>query len=396
MDDIRNKLLLYGKYATDFNRVAFENGLLKPMPLNFKEYHQDMKGISEVVAYDLYQKKVNAEEILQMLLLFEDISIVNPDLYYDYSALTKTGFISIVEDPSFVGDANWRDISHEQLLQFKDVITSTLRLMPSFKDLHRQIGLDRKKVSYKKFVEILYDYYFLKRDENLITEQHIKIISQIEKSQTIGSEKHVKKMHEKHNYEYPDNYWEGLFAIIMSQYVGTLMKLLEMSSVNNSILMQKEFDFQKITNYKNIRTTNLRETLDSYKIVRLSYEKLITKLPKLESIEDVFRIKESKHKEIKRLREILFLIERSLKHGEQRAIKRANKEITKAVNDLNRGKRLSKVNRWISYLSLPIGIIEASFGMPPVMGILTGVSSSSTAYNANQMVKHNNWIQVVR
>jgi len=57
---------------------------------------------------------------------------------------------------------------------------------------------------------------------------------------------------------------------------------------------------------------------------------------------------------------------------------------------------LGKVSKWPTYISLPVGIIEACFGFPPIAGLTLGFIGTATTLRADVATAQNGWLQVVR
>lgn len=184
--------------------------------------------------------------------------------------------------------------------------------------------------------------------------------------------------------------WMWFSAIHLE--VMKYLYLCEKSSLENATMLQDQY---KIPEYKCFSSEAI-DHLNSYKILKSEFSKCFDKLPALKNIYDVLNLKEKKNKEIKRLNEIIEHIETSLREGRTDAILTAQNEISKAVKELNWGCRVSKISKWCTYLSLPVGIIEYYMSLPPISGIsLASIGALSTFTNdfANE---RNNWLQVVR
>ncbi len=89
-------------------------------------------------------------------------------------------------------------------------------------------------------------------------------------------------------------------------------------------------------------------------------------------------------------------IEQELRLGKMQALRKAEREIYQAWADLARNEKVSQVNRWATYLSVPVSSIEAYFGLLPVAGVTMGIVGTAITLYTRYLEKKNNWLQLLR
>ncbi|MES2110184.1 MAG: hypothetical protein V4577_15610 [Bacteroidota bacterium] len=374
-NEVRNKIILHGNYFDSFLKFSYKEGYAIPAGISIEEYKLEFED------FDFHRVYSNRSEILQMLLIYDEISFIDPVLQFDLSKLQKTGLIKVVVDERALGYLKYEDTEKDILMQIKPIIID--RLKKDFNNLYSELGLNKFKISYSSFLSVLYDFHVitnhkttgLTQIESLIIDKYLAYLeNQIIKR---GDALYARKR--GIDEETIGRMISLTFRGIIEAEVGTLLCLLDMSSTQNGVLMQDEFKFDKVITASAL--PDLKEgtqIIEGYKILKLSYQKLIDTLPALNTIDDVLKLKEKKHKEIKELQQILSEIEIDLRNGRIAAIKNADSRIKKSINDLNRNQKIQKVNRWLTYISIPIGIIETILHLPPIMGFSVGAAGVGT------------------
>jgi len=392
--EIRNKIILHGKFFDSFLKLANKEGYATPEVIGGNQHE-----IERAEYVDFYGIPSKKNEVLQMLLIFDEVSFINPIMQYDLSKLQNTGLIKVFSDDRSLGYLNYDTIEKDLLLLIKPIIID--RLKGVFKKLYSELELKKKKISYSNFLSVLYDYHIINNheilnpslQETVIIEMYLSHIeNQISKRKDaiFAREKKV------------DEHTIGLMVSAtymgyIQAEIGTLLCLLDMSNTKNGVLMQNDYKFDKI-----ISSTKLADfkegkpIIESYKILKLSYQKFISNLPALGNINDVLKLKEKKHKEIKQLQQVLHEIEIDLRSGRVETIKKVDLRVKKVVKDLNRNLTLQKVTNWLTYMSVPITTIETILSLPPVMGFSTGIAGLGATLKSNMTENKNGWLQVIR
>lgn len=392
----RNIVLFGDVYEKSFLSRSMKEGYIEPIT----DYYLSNL-IHEIDYVRTYKNLRHQTASLQMFLLFEEVVLVNPDILgYEYKRLENTGFfkvISIENESAFSGSLKWDGKLVEQAIIYKDIIVSSLIKKT---DKVTKYYLKKYRLSTKQFWSTVFDMCFLESYDTIKSEYLAKVQFFIE-------DKAKETLTLRGNYEFWRNNVFGPKMIYdqlcLAHYqmvlmaTGTFLKMLEFSSFNDCVLLQKEFDITKgYSRYSKRELLSGNDILHGYQIVRVTYEKLISALPKLSSIEDVLRMKDKRRKEIRRLRQVIFHLESEIKGNKHKRITKVAKDIAKASRELSRGLTLSKVSKWTTYLSLPIGVVESLLGIPPVLGLSVGLLGVSSTYNCNEIEKNNSWIQVIR
>jgi hypothetical protein len=394
--DIRNKIIIHDKYFDSFLKLAVKEGYATPFLSGAVESWYESEVAKFVDFYGVTSKK---KELLQMMLIFDEISFINPVQQYDLSRLQRTGLINIVNDDRAYGYLDFKELEKTLLIQIKPVIISRLRT--AFKDLYNKIELKNEKISFNSFLSFMYDYHMLNNHELINPSIQDLIIRKKYLSHLVEQASNRKDAIFAREMNTPEDIIGKMVAVTYSGYiqaeVGTLLSLLDMSSMEKGILMQSEFKFNNIKMVNKL--PDFKEgtrLIEGYQILRMSYEKIIGMLPALDNIDDVLKLKDKKHKEIKNLQEVLYVLELDVRNGRVKAIRSSDKLISGAVKDLNRNQKIQNVSKWITYLSVPIGIIETILQFPPIIGVSAGITSYGTTLFSSKIEKKNNWLSVIR
>ncbi|WDE02143.1 hypothetical protein [Thalassomonas actiniarum] len=393
----RNEVSLYGVYQRAFFSKAFKEKLISPIEPAQKDI--DVTTLAEEDYDRLYKYNPKKTSVLQMFLLFDRITLIDADFGFDYSKLKETGLIDVItlwEEPLLLGQNDWDLATRNYAMYLKPMIIPGLI---SFLEKDERYALKRRfGLTPKTFFSAFFDMCILPEHTSYDIETFKKVDQYIIEHTEARYIKN-KEMWDSNSiskdqaYERIISWW----SYHVTESVGKLMTLIDISNQQNTIVVQNEFREldSPINGMKNIHS-NIDMTMEAYGILKMSCEQLIGALPKIGTIQDVLRIKEKRSKDIQRLRTALNEVEYSLKNGETHALRKANKIIAGAAKELNKGFELQKVSKWSTYMSLPISGIEYLFGLPPISGISVGViGAASTAYS-NQLVGKNDWMSVIR
>lgn len=390
-----SNILLYDVYEDAFFGKAIEEGFAKIY--QFQDDELDTARVADWNYEHIYKYNHFKSAVLQMFLLYDKAILLASDPSYDVDKLTSTGLVDVIPfDSSTLIVADWNSAEREYAMYLKPyLIDSILKKELSAK---KRKKLKKYGLTPREFVHTLYDVSFLP-DRALLKDKAYKqaaafikddIHLAYERKKDMWNEAGVDK-------EFAMNLSEVWWRLGIIHPVEMFMALIERSILNNAVLMQSKFklDNANLSKMTEIITTT-KSIGDSYQILRLSFEKMVGQLPKLNSLTEVLRLKEKRHRDITRLRSVLSEIEQSLREGRTAAIHKAENEISKAAKDLSWGNTVDKVSKWTMYLSLPVGIIELYLAMPPVTGIsFTSLGIASTL-TAGVVKAKNQWIQVLR
>ncbi len=390
-----SNILLYDVYEEAFFGKAIEEGFAKPY--QFQDDELDIARIADWNYEHIYKYNHFKSAVLQMFLLYDKAILLASDPSYEVDKLTSTGLVDVIPyDPFTFTVADWNSAEREYAMYLKPyLIDSLLKEQLSTKERKK---LKKYGFTPREFVHTLYDVSFLP-DRALLKDKAYKQAAAFIKDDT-----HLTYERQKDRWtevgvdkEFATHLIEGWWRSNIIHPVEMLMALLERSILNNAVLMQSEFKLDNANLSKMIESITTTKSIgDSYQILRISFEKTIGQLPKLNSLTEVLRLKEKRHRDITRLRSVLNEIEQSLREGRTAAINKAENELSKAAKDLSWGNTVDKVSRWTTYLSLPVSIIELYLAMPPVAGISFALLGTASTLTSNVVKAKNQWIQVLR
>ena len=112
--------------------------------------------------------------------------------------------------------------------------------------------------------------------------------------------------------------------------------------------------------------------------------------PRLRCLEDFLRIRETPS--VKRWREVMHEFHREMRSGNQDGILKLKKEFSLASSDLGRAAKLEQSSGWATVLSVPVAVVEALVGLPPIAGITVAVLGSAFSVSASRRRLMNSWV----
>lgn len=391
------KLILSGKYEKAFIGKAISDGYSVPQGT---QDDPSLEGTIEWNYETLYKHNKNKNKVLQMFLLFDQVTVLGAETLYDHSKLVDTGLVEVVtidDNSELAGEVDLEDSDIKSYAKFIGDIVINHLAETRANSISRD-RLKKFKLTAKNFYSCIYDTLFNDR-KNVSLENEHKVLRYTEYMGNINYEKYknttLSIFHK--NIESSTSHFATVHSRDILMALGELMTMLELSVKNNAILMQSDFCLENLeSDYGTFVGNEVTNLLEGYQILRISLEESIGTLPHLKTIDDVLRLKEKKSRDIKRLRCVLSEITNDLRSGRGHALKRAQYEIKQATKELNFGTKVSKISKWATYLSLPIGVIESIYSLPPIMGLTTGAVGAATTLSPDLIKKKNNWIQVVR
>lgn len=407
---MRNHILLGDKYERAFVRSGLDSKLITLPEDPFNPGHVDTS--MDFILKD-YKGNKFISQMLQMFLIYDKVTLVNPEVNLDYEKLIKTGFVKIISidkedvpkdrEDSFIHEIQWNKFNLELAQLYKiPILKAFVEKRESInKRLHSRIIDELYTLFFgnqQRISQILFlTYELILWEGNIstyqsdITEKFIGVANLYEylESQVI----HLRNFTDL-NFEFIYKY----LRLYMKRGIYKLENLNKESDLQNGIILQDEFELNSIikNKFELRKHQKADESRKAYQILRLSFKEKIQNLPKLSSIQEVILLKETKEKEIIRLREVLAEVEKSYREGREQAIAKSEHNIELALKDLNSGQNLEKVAKWATYLSVPIGITESLLGIPSILGVLTGVTGSMTTYNAINKQSRSGWLGVIR
>lgn len=396
MSNQRCNILLYGSYERAFLSKAIQNGFATP--INIPDEELEVTDIAEWEYERLYKRLPMKTAVLQMFLIYDKVILVGTNELYDTEKLRGTGFVDVVsihDEPGLVGSQEWSIAAREHAMHLKPFLLDRLVKVLSQRD---KVEMRRYGLTGRQFFSTFYDISFSPDREALADLPCDKVVSFInQNTRTVYSRQKPKWDNKRVRPETAMDWIRYRWTCHVAESAGSLMTLLEKTVLLDAALMQSQFSIGRTTALgvaEDLRSGP--RTLDAYGILRSCYEEAIGELPKLRSLKEVLQLKERRANDISRLRSVLSEIEHCLEHGETTTAKLAMRSIRKAARDLTRGTTASKVSRWATYLSLPIGIIEACLALPPVAGITFASVGAASTLTSDVVKSKNKWLQVVR
>ncbi len=425
----RSTVVLYGKFERAlFNQARLE-GYIKPLKTNSELPD------SFILPGHLggpMENHPDTPAALQQLLLFDNVVLVNDwpwAPYHDYDRLKKTGFFEVLDQantPSILGNIKWDQSTREYAIFLKSFVLDAIFNKLGFwftkptratRKLLRSYGLTARDV-----YSIIYDFFFSTSQEapskelnniiKFINARHKGYVSDKAFDELVLSGKpqnmadlgmfshEMNALLREYNIliggphpDYPVELWMADFKMM----AGKLMILLELSVTRNAVLTQSEFNLSGVDLGGEVSKRKLGDKfMDSYQILRVSYERLIGTLPKLDSIKQVLQTKEKRARDIRRLRLVINEIEDDLRTGRRQALKKAEKEIRQASYELACGNRNEKLAEWVAYFPVPVCIIEELLHFEPIASLGLGIVGTAAILSAKTAKARNGWLQVVR
>lgn len=169
--------------------------------------------------------------------------------------------------------------------------------------------------------------------------------------------------------------------------------LLDYANSRNANIINCEYQLAKI----GCENTDISNMLTNYATIRLECKNIIGTLPRMNSLKDVLELKDKRHKEIFKLRQVLTEFENTVRHsGKRAAIEKVNRDIQLAVKDLNNSSSLfSKIGTWTTMLSVPVTVAEAMLHSPPIIGLPIGLLGTAALVDS-KIKEKNNWVHIMR
>jgi hypothetical protein len=401
-------ILVNGRFGDALTNLA-----VKERYARLEVGHDEIYGGSYSIDSRGNRRNFGAERksVLQMLLVYDKMSIVSEHAHcYDWRKIESTGIIDVIsslDDPTLSGAIQSDDSTRRYALFLKPMVIPSLlredeRDSRSFESLFTSHEL---RLYYKEVLGIdkgvfyseLYDHIFSKSPvEN---GSRIHRIFQLINSSSLRDYTILKKLVPEYNLDqesYLTSRRQDWTAMILSN-VGQLMFMIERSMISGSVVLQSRFELNKSSTDLQTAAAGLRSTKEpSYGILRFAAEEAIGTLPNLETIDDVLRLKDKRANDIRRLREVLDIVDSALRESKHRALIQARDEVSRASAELTQGNNAARVNKWIGYLSLPVSVLETLFSFPPITGLTLGVFGVGASLHADSRLARSRWLQIIR
>ncbi|MCK4826439.1 hypothetical protein KA005_62430 [bacterium] len=113
-------------------------------------------------------------------------------------------------------------------------------------------------------------------------------------------------------------------------------------------------------------------------------------MPQIEGIRHALKFRSDPY--LKAMRSELCRINESIMKGDRDIVVEALNEFNKASSFLSRSKNLNKALKFLTFVSVPVSVIEALFGAPPVAGLSVASLSACGMQVSNSLAKKGEWI----
>lgn len=178
--------------------------------------------------------------------------------------------------------------------------------------------------------------------------------------------------------------WEN---IILSK-AHDIQDLHELSATYESSLLSLDYNFSN--------TQAECTALNNYALIRISYEKVISKLPQINNAHEVLALRKTKKVEIRNFREVMQEFDQVIKtEGTNNAVQKLTKDLNKVTSELAKGNPVSKVARWANLLLVPVSVVEQLLDLPPI-----GLGINVVAWFADNYMqkkdKSKKWCELIR
>ncbi|AIM32238.1 hypothetical protein DF16_orf03823 [Bacillus thuringiensis serovar kurstaki str. YBT-1520] len=329
MAENHNGIILDRHFSNALIKNAYKNGYVE-----FEENGElDRDLINKFKSnreYGLLEKKC-----LELILLFDKVYLNDP---CEFAVLEKLKFEGIVRQSRYLNDVeNTVDYNDIQLGEnIKPLLIN--HLVKHFQK--RQPHLKEQRGLAKKYVDGLFDFINLWRiglHEEAVNYTHLPL----ERLLDTGN---------------PVDYIYSLLKREES-YPGFVVDMLDMefelSSIISLMKMSEEFKVPFIS--KRVSCTSNETEGDNmhevYKLCLVQMKDEIQYIPRIESIDDLLRLREKK--EIKRFREVLIEWKNLMNNGDIKLAEKIRSDILKANKEISKLDKWEKVDNWFYYLAVP-------------------------------------------
>lgn len=391
---MRDTIILPSNLETLFIYEAEKSGFVKQLynPADDLFAERDLAAADKYYKQLLDNKIIDRQNLFRTLLLFDDIILSNATQNYDYDKLIKTGLFSIfyLED-ELASDPIHQDGHIEYATHLKPAI------LPVFEnDIKSYFRYGQAVDGFTNFVSDLYDCILLKER---IPPKHIDFIEVNKTFFDIKNIQNVKELQSKFG-NVPKELTSQRFFTDITTLLCTLYESLcwqlEISSSKDAAIIDCDFKLANIGCEE--YTKDVTDSMEAYNILRVECSKIIGSLPKIDSIQEVFQLKEKRRKDIHNLKQELSRLEYEIRNGNSiKAVEKAAEDIGKASKSLTKGNLVSRVTKWTNVFSIPIGIAASFLEKPQISigaGLITAIGNTSSFIETTIKDK-NKWFEII-
>ena len=369
-------------------KEARKSGYFKEIP-----YPDEVDWLSREESDNLYEeingkiKRNKINNLFQMLLLYDNVTIPAFIEWDDYSKLEETGYIKIntYDNMREYMSSLHGNLDYEYGQYIKPALFNSIKkIINNFNYI--------KFENDEKFTSIIYDLYlWSKIDVNNFQKMVSENILMLSLNANVFRNKVIEPVTFNNNIVM--NYLLFLFNWL-EVHVDNLLWDINLSYSYDAIILNNEYNIEKIGLNQEISP---KDDFTTYRTLKVELKNLIGALPHADSLEEIFYLKDKHEKDIIRLRTVIDELEHVLReHGKEKMLIEASNNIKKASKELAKTDKLDGISKWATYLSVPTAIAETVLSLPPILGVGLGVAGTYTTKRKSNIEKKNNWLSVIR
>lgn len=322
-------IILDQHFSNALIKSAYKNGYVK-----LKENNQSEKalinGFKSDKRYGVLEKKC-----LELILVYEKVYLNDP---YELAVLDNLKNEGIIEQARYLEDGkNTVDCSDTQLGE--DI--KPLLMIHLVKHFQKRLPhLKAKRGLTKKYVDGLYDFVNLWRTgfhEEAVNYTHLPLNMLLQTNDPVDCIYSL--------LESKDGYHSFVVDMIdMDFELSSIISLMKMSETYCAPFVSKRIPCTS----KKTEVDNMHKV---FKLCLIQMKDEIKYIPKIESIDDLLRLREKK--EIKRFREVLFEWKSLMNNGDIELAEKIRSDIVKANKEISNLNKWKIVDNWFYYLAVP-------------------------------------------
>lgn len=371
------------------NKIAITNDIADLfIALSLKENfcwnlnHKGDVGHAEYIIENLTNQNCNISDLFSMLthflILYDKIELPIINNAYTLSG-EITSCAKLKNDLLCWGfearpwNPNQTSFSDEIAVQLKPYVISACMSLPSPKFLSLYASQNCESI------EHLYNYMF---DRLYNKESVVKLNAVIE-------DDFVSMLGHYYCSEIEPGSAENCILIVFGRIIASLKQLV----LFRDLCKEEICDFYSpyFSGFHTATNTN-----DAYCILKNQISMIIDEQPAFDSLTDILRFRERRHRDIKLLRDEVSALNSLLNEGkEEQAIQKAIQDVRHANQALIKNTVAKKTARIVTYSSVPISLLEM-FTFGTSYSMLIGVVGTSAQLIADYNDSKNNWLFVAR
>lgn len=397
------KILLPETFTGTVENIVNKDGLVKGIVDSTIEYEAFLNDVrkrdstfdkNEFLKFSYHRQRRNKkkeQQLYQMLLLYDEVLFTSFDFEfnYDYSELKKIGGLVYLSNEQ-VDDLAYKDKLRKIDFDFSQYIKPAVihNLKNRIKPFYQ---IKDKKISDYRFASILYDMVYAEQWQKIQFRKEFHELNKLAKMNKEYYEFIAAVNHEGYT-PVPSEFYTVLLETVL-YCVEPVLRDFTLYEKHSIEILNPEYSIEKLGS----KAKDISDICDTYGTLKIECSKILPALPEFSSIQETLDYKDKHLIDIKRLRsvidELLFTLEND---SREKMIEQAAISVNKAATELNKGKKLSEIDKWTIFSALPVGVLEFLCAMPPILSLPLSVFGVSSYLTQKQISKKNNWIRVVR